>query len=46
MIAIDRSRGGLAYLAFITVCIVWGTTYLAISVALETVPVLLVAGLR
>lgn len=36
----------LAYLAFITVCIVWGTTYLAISVALETVPVLLVAGLR
>lgn len=36
----------LAYLAFITVCLVWGTTYLAISVALETVPVLLVAGLR
>lgn len=36
----------LAYLSFITVCIVWGTTYLAISVALETVPVLLLAGLR
>lgn len=36
----------LAYLAFVTVCIVWGTTYLAITVALETVPVLLVAGLR
>jgi drug/metabolite transporter (DMT)-like permease len=36
----------VAYLAFITVCVVWGTTYLAISVALETVPVLLVAGLR
>jgi drug/metabolite transporter (DMT)-like permease len=36
----------LAYLAFITVCIIWGTTYLAITVALETVPVLLVAGLR
>jgi drug/metabolite transporter (DMT)-like permease len=35
-----------AYLAFITVCIVWGTTYLGIRVALETVPVLLVAGLR
>jgi drug/metabolite transporter (DMT)-like permease len=35
-----------AYLSFITVCIVWGTTYLAIRVALETVPVLLVAGLR
>lgn len=36
----------LAYFAFIAVCIIWGTTYLAISVALETVPVLLVAGLR
>jgi drug/metabolite transporter (DMT)-like permease len=36
----------LAYLAFVTVCLVWGTTYLAITVALETVPVLLVAGLR
>lgn len=36
----------LAHLAFVTVCIVWGTTYLAIHVALETVPVLLLAGLR
>ncbi len=36
----------LAYIAFITVCIVWGTTYVAISIALETVPVLLLAGLR
>jgi len=36
----------LAYLAFITVCLIWGTTYLGITVALETVPVLLVAGLR
>lgn len=36
----------LAYLAFATVCIVWGTTYLAIRVALETVPVFLLAGLR
>lgn len=35
-----------AYLAFITVCVVWGTTYVAITVALQTVPVLLVAGLR
>jgi drug/metabolite transporter (DMT)-like permease len=33
-------------MAWITVCVVWGTTYLAIRVALETVPVLLVAGLR
>lgn len=36
----------LAYIALITVCIVWGTTYLGIRVALETVPVLLLAGLR
>ena len=36
----------LAYIAWITVCIVWGTTYLAIRVALETVPVLLLAGIR
>ncbi len=36
----------LAYIAFVTVCLVWGTTYLAITVALETIPVLLVAGLR
>ena len=36
----------LAYAAFVTVCIIWGTTYLAIHVAIETVPVLLLAGLR
>ena len=36
----------LAYLAFVIVCIIWGTTYLAITVALQTVPVLLLAGLR
>jgi drug/metabolite transporter (DMT)-like permease len=46
VIALARDRKGLAYIAFITVCIVWGTTYLAIRVALETVPVLLLAGLR
>ena len=36
----------VAYLAFVIVCIIWGTTYLAITIALETVPVLLLAGLR
>jgi drug/metabolite transporter (DMT)-like permease len=46
VIALARDRKGLAYVAFVTVCIVWGTTYLGIHVALETVPVLLVAGLR
>ena len=45
MIAAARSKP-LAYAAFFTVCLIWGTTYLAITVALDTVPVLLLAGLR
>lgn len=36
----------LAWAAWVTICLVWGTTYLAIRVALETVPVFLLAGLR
>ena len=36
----------LAFIAWIVVCFVWGTTYLAIRVALESVPVALLAGLR
>ncbi len=36
----------LPWIAWVIVCVVWGTTYLAIRVALETVPVVLVAGLR
>jgi drug/metabolite transporter (DMT)-like permease len=36
----------LAYLAWIVVCVVWGTTYLGIHIALETIPVALLAGLR
>jgi drug/metabolite transporter (DMT)-like permease len=36
----------LSYLAWLVVCIVWGTTYLAIHVALETIPVAILAGLR
>lgn len=35
-----------AYLAWIAVCLFWGTTYLAIRIALETVPPLLMTGLR
>lgn len=41
--AADRK---LALIAWITVCFVWGTTYLAIRIALESVPVALLAGLR
>ena len=36
----------LAWLSWATICIVWGTTYLAISVSLETLPPGLSAGLR
>jgi drug/metabolite transporter (DMT)-like permease len=35
-----------AYLAWVFVCLVWGTTYLAIRIALETVPPLFMGGLR
>lgn len=35
-----------AYAAWLLVCLVWGTTYLAIRVALETVPPMLMAGIR
>ena len=33
----------LAYLAWLTVCIVWGTTYLGIRISLETMPPMLMA---
>ncbi|HZS07595.1 MAG TPA: EamA family transporter [Blastocatellia bacterium] len=35
-----------AYLAFATVCLCWGTNFLAIRVAIETLPTLLLTGLR
>ena len=40
----DQSR--LAYAAWITICLVWGTTYLGIRVALETFPPALLGGIR
>ncbi len=36
----------LAYGAWVVVCIVWGTTYLGIRIALETIPPLLMAAFR
>jgi drug/metabolite transporter (DMT)-like permease len=36
----------LAYLSWVAVCLIWGTTYLAIRVALETIPPALIGGLR
>ena len=41
-----KSDRALAYAAFATVCLVWGTTYLAIRVAVETIPPLLLTGIR
>lgn len=35
-----------AYLAFIAICLIWGTTYLAIKLALETIPPFTMGGLR
>src|SRR5437763_4083665 len=35
-----------AYFAFVVVCVVWGTTYLAIRIALESIPPLLMAAVR
>ena len=36
----------LAWVAFAIVCIVWGTTYLAIRIAVETIPPLLLTAIR
>jgi drug/metabolite transporter (DMT)-like permease len=35
-----------AYLAWAIVCLVWGTTYLAIRISLESIPPLLMAAMR
>src|SRR5438132_13187479 len=35
-----------AYAAWIVVCLVWGTTYLGIRVAIETIPPFAMSGLR
>jgi drug/metabolite transporter (DMT)-like permease len=35
-----------AYLAWVAVCLIWGTTYLGIRIALETIPPLLMAAIR
>jgi drug/metabolite transporter (DMT)-like permease len=36
----------LAWGAFATVCLVWGTTYLGIRIAIETIPTFLLTGMR
>ena len=39
----ERQR---AYVAWAVVCVLWGTTYLGIRIALETIPPALLGGLR
>ena len=41
-----KHEKAVAYVAFAIVCVVWGTTYLGIAIALETVPPLLLTGTR
>lgn len=36
----------LAIIAWLAVCLIWGTTYLAIRISLESMPPMLMAGLR
>ena len=36
----------LAYFAWIAICVIWGTTYLAIKICLETIPPALMGGIR
>ena len=42
----SRNPAQRAYVAWIAVCVLWGTTYLGIRIALETIPPALVGGLR
>lgn len=41
-----KSDRALAFAAFAIVCTVWGTTYLAIRIAVETIPPMLLTGIR
>ncbi len=41
-----KHERGVALAAFTTVCIVWGTTYLAIRIAVETIPPMLLTAMR
>jgi drug/metabolite transporter (DMT)-like permease len=42
----NEKYGLKAYLAWITICLVWGTTYLAIRIGVSDLPPMLFAGLR
>src|SRR5258708_37172042 len=42
----DRGRAIKLALAFVAIYVIWGSTYLAIRYAVETIPPLVVAGVR
>ena len=42
----SRAVARRAWAAWVVVCLVWGTTYLGIKIALETIPPFLMGGLR
>ena len=44
--ASTAGTGRKAWLAWVAVCVIWGTTYLFIKIALETIPPFLMGGLR
>src|SRR4029453_2165645 len=46
MITTTPRQRRAAYFAWVTVCLVWGTTYLGIRICLETIPPMLMGGLR
>ena len=46
VLAVERERPIGAYVAYAAICIIWGTTFVAIRVAIETIPTLLVTGVR
>src|SRR5204863_335357 len=47
-LAVEWAPHGIrvAWIAWIAVCVIWGTTYLGIRVSLETMPPMLMGGLR
>jgi drug/metabolite transporter (DMT)-like permease len=44
--SLPRNPHHLAYVAWVAVCLIWGTTYFGIRIALETIPPGLLGGLR
>ncbi len=42
----SRRQRRLAYIAWVMVCLIWGTTYLGIRISLESMPPALMGGLR